>query len=135
MSDFGSFGNSRAAAVSIRRARTNEQKMLESVQRRASLSNPGDRDALLANPKAIAVPLEQLAEGCVFVAERDGVVVGFAARCQDRPGTGGQLRQICCLREYPWRRISLGAGMLIRRYRDRSQHGGRNALVTSQSGV
>ena len=61
------FGNSKAAAVSIRPARTDEQKMLESLQRRASLSNPGDRDALLANPDAIAVPLEQLAEGCVFV--------------------------------------------------------------------
>ena len=53
--------------------------MLESLQRRASLSNPGDRDALLANPDAIAVPLEQLAEGCVFVAERAGAVAGFAA--------------------------------------------------------
>jgi GNAT superfamily N-acetyltransferase len=73
------FGNSKAAAVSIRPARTDEQKMLESLQRRASLSNPGDRDALLANPDAIAVPLEQLAEGCVFVAERAGAVVGFAA--------------------------------------------------------
>ena len=37
------FGNSKAAAVSIRPARTDEQKMLESLQRRASLSNPGDR--------------------------------------------------------------------------------------------
>ena len=73
------FGNSKAAAVSIRPARTDEQKMLESLQRRASLSNRGDRDALLANPDAIAVPLEQPAEGCVFVAERAGAVVGFAA--------------------------------------------------------
>jgi hypothetical protein len=73
------FGHSKAAAVSIRPARTDEQKMLESLQRRASLSNPGDRDALLANPDAIAVPLEQLSEGCVFVAERKGAVVGFAA--------------------------------------------------------
>ena len=67
-----------APAISIRPARTDEQTMLESLQRRASLSNPGDRDALLANPDAIAVPLEQLAEGCVFVAERAGAVVGFA---------------------------------------------------------
>ena len=53
--------------------------MLESLQRRASLNNPGDREAILANPDAIAVPIEQLADGCVFVAERDGVVAGFAA--------------------------------------------------------
>ena len=64
---------------SIRLARIDEQPMLESLQRRASLSNPGDRDALLANPDAIAVPVEQIASDCVFVAERDGIVVGFAA--------------------------------------------------------
>jgi len=53
--------------------------MLESLQWRASLSNAGDRDALIANPDAIALPIEQIAAGCVFVAERDGVVAGFAA--------------------------------------------------------
>ena len=53
--------------------------MLESLQRRASLNNPGDRDALLANPDAIALPIEQIDQGFVFVAERDGVVAGFAA--------------------------------------------------------
>ena len=53
--------------------------MLESLQRRASLSNPGDRDAILANPDAIALPIEQIVEGCVFVAEDDGGVAGFAA--------------------------------------------------------
>ena len=68
-----------AERLSIRPARLDEQEMLESLQRRASLSNPGDREAILANPDAIAVPIEQLADGCVFVAERDGVVAGFAA--------------------------------------------------------
>lgn len=65
--------------VFIRPARPDEQTALESLQRRASLNNPGDRAALLANPDAIAVPIEQIEEGCVFVAERDGVVIGFAA--------------------------------------------------------
>jgi len=64
--------------VSIRPARIDEQTALESLQRRASLSNPGDRDALLAHPDAIALPLEQIAAGGVFVAERDDVVAGFA---------------------------------------------------------
>jgi GNAT superfamily N-acetyltransferase len=84
------FGNSIAAATSIRPAWTDEQKMLESLQRRASLSNPGDRDALLANPEAIALPIDQIVEGCVFVAERDGTVVGFAAVIQ-RPDGGAEL--------------------------------------------
>jgi GNAT superfamily N-acetyltransferase len=65
--------------ISIRPARPDEHTMLESLQRRASLNNPGDRDALLANPDAIALPIEQIAADCVFVAERDGIVAGFAA--------------------------------------------------------
>lgn len=74
----------------IRPARPDEQTMLESLQRRASLSNPGDRDALLANPDAIALPIEQIADGCVFVAEHDGVVAGFAA-VLPRPDGGAEL--------------------------------------------
>jgi GNAT superfamily N-acetyltransferase len=79
-----------AQDVLIRLARPDEQTMLESLQRRASLNNPGDRDALLANPDAIAVPTEQIVEGCVFVAERDGVVAGFAA-VLPRPDGGAEL--------------------------------------------
>src|SRR5262245_24331747 len=76
--------------VVIRSARPDEQEMLEALQRRASLSNPGDRDALLANPEAIALPIEQLETGSVFVAERDGVVAGFAA-VVPRPDGGAEL--------------------------------------------
>src|SRR5262249_60241926 len=65
--------------ISIRLARPDDQRMLEALQWRASLSNPGDREALLANPDAIALPIEQIRAGCVFVAERDAVLVGFAA--------------------------------------------------------
>jgi GNAT superfamily N-acetyltransferase len=79
-----------ALDVSIRPARPDDRTMLESLQRRASLSNPGDRDALLANPGAIALPLEQIAAGCVFVAERDGVIAGFAA-VLPRPDGGAEL--------------------------------------------
>ena len=46
--------------VVIRLARSDEQAVLESLQRKASLSNPGDRDALLANLDAIALPIEPL---------------------------------------------------------------------------
>jgi GNAT superfamily N-acetyltransferase len=78
------------APLSIRPARPDERTMLESLQRRASLANPGDRDALLANPDAIALPIEQIAAGGVFVAERDGVVAGFAA-VVPRPDGGAEL--------------------------------------------
>src|SRR5262249_48902856 len=74
----------------IRPARSDEQSMLESLQRRASLNNPGDRDALLENPDAIELPIDQIHGGCVFVAERDGIVAGFAA-VVPRPDGGAEL--------------------------------------------
>jgi len=65
--------------VLIRQAAISEQEELEALQLRASLTNAGDRDALLANPDAIELPLEQIAAGGVFVAEWKGAIVGFAA--------------------------------------------------------
>jgi N-acetylglutamate synthase-like GNAT family acetyltransferase len=63
----------------IRLARESEQKSLEALQWRASLGNPGDREALLANPDAIELPIEQIQNGQVFVAETGDAVLGFAA--------------------------------------------------------
>ena len=65
--------------VVIRTALVSEQAGLEALQRRASLGNPGDREALLANPAAIELPLEQLQAGHVFVAEVAGSPAGVAA--------------------------------------------------------
>jgi N-acetylglutamate synthase-like GNAT family acetyltransferase len=63
----------------IRRAVLSEQRELEELQLRASLTNAGDRDALLAHPDAIRLPPEQITAGSVFVAERNGAIAGFAA--------------------------------------------------------
>jgi len=63
----------------IRRAAVSEKKELEDLQLRASLTNAGDRDALLAHPDAIELPVAQIAAGGVFVAEWKGTIVGFAA--------------------------------------------------------
>src|SRR6476646_8089495 len=65
--------------IVIRPALEMERASLEALQWRASLANSGDRDSLLANPDAIALPAEQIADGLVFVAQREGVIVGFAA--------------------------------------------------------
>jgi GNAT superfamily N-acetyltransferase len=65
--------------VTCRPALPGERKALEDLQRRASLNNPNDREALLAHPEAIDLPLEQIVAGHVFVVERDGVTMGFAA--------------------------------------------------------
>ena len=63
----------------IRPALPAERASLEALQWRASLANPGDRDSLLANPDAIALPLDHIVGGHVFLAERNGVILGFAA--------------------------------------------------------
>jgi GNAT superfamily N-acetyltransferase len=48
------------------------------VYRRASLSNAGYRDKLLAYPEYLILTPEGLAEGRTHVAEEDGSLVGFA---------------------------------------------------------
>ena len=48
------------------------------VYRRASLSNAGDRDNLLAHQEYLILGPEGLAEGRTYVAEENGSVVGFA---------------------------------------------------------
>jgi GNAT superfamily N-acetyltransferase len=65
--------------ILIRCAAVSEQKELEGLQLRASLTNEGDRDALLAHPDAIELPVAQIVAGGVFVAEWNGKIVGFAA--------------------------------------------------------
>jgi GNAT superfamily N-acetyltransferase len=72
--------------IIIRPAQMSEQKALEALQRRASLSNPGDRQALLAHPDAIEVPSDQIAASRVFVAELDGAIVGFSAALPRQDG-------------------------------------------------
>ena len=49
------------------------------VYRSASLSNPGDRDNLLAHPEYLILGPEGLAEERTYVAEEGGAVVGFAS--------------------------------------------------------
>lgn len=55
-----------------------EKEILEELQRRASLNNPGDRQALLENPDAIELPNSQIEKGFVFVAEEGNSLFGFA---------------------------------------------------------
>ena len=65
--------------LSLRQAHAHEQAALLALQWRASLSNPNDRDALLANPDAIELPLQQLLDGRIVVAECAGDIKGFSA--------------------------------------------------------
>ncbi len=65
--------------ITVRSALVSERKSLEALQWRASLENPGDSEALRANPDAIELAVSQIEGGGVFVAEVDEVVLGFAA--------------------------------------------------------
>lgn len=66
------------ARPSFRLAVPAERRALEDLQRRASLVWEDDRDALLANPDAIELPLEQITDGRTIVAENVGELLGFA---------------------------------------------------------
>jgi GNAT superfamily N-acetyltransferase len=61
----------------LRFAGPHERQSLEDLQRRASLVYEVYREALLANPGAIHLPLRQLEDSQVRVAQQDGEVLGF----------------------------------------------------------
>lgn len=77
-------------AFAIRNAVLAEKAALEGLQLRASLSNAGDREAILAHPDAIDLPDEQIAAGDVFVLELGGFIAGFAA-LESRPDGDAEL--------------------------------------------
>jgi GNAT superfamily N-acetyltransferase len=62
----------------FRFADASERQALEDLQRRASLAYDIYRPALLANPGVIDLPLSQLEEQRVRVAEESGTVQGFS---------------------------------------------------------
>jgi GNAT superfamily N-acetyltransferase len=64
--------------VTFRSAHPRERLELEALQLRASIVWEEYRDLLLANPDAIELPLRQILDGRVCVAERDGKIVGFS---------------------------------------------------------
>jgi hypothetical protein len=64
--------------LSFRPAIPAERTALEDLQWRASLMWEDYRDALLENPDAIDLPLNQITDGRAIVAEMLGEIVGFA---------------------------------------------------------
>ena len=77
------------SAVHVRDAHAGDEPALARIFRRASLSNAGDRAALLAHPEALTLPAGLVARGRTRVATfADGVVIGFAGT---RPTEAGVL--------------------------------------------
>jgi GNAT superfamily N-acetyltransferase len=80
------------------------------VYRRASLSNAGDRDNLLAHPEFLVLGPEGLAEGRTYVAEEDGSVVGFATWAE----AGGSIELEDLFVDPDWRRRGIAAALVGR---------------------
>jgi GNAT superfamily N-acetyltransferase len=69
---------SERARVLIRYARAAEQRSLTELQRRASMHWDAYRQQLVAHPDAVELPVDQIEDGLVRVAELGADVVGFA---------------------------------------------------------
>ena len=80
------------------------------VYRRASLSNAGDRDNLLAHPEHLILGPEGLTEGRTYVAEEDGSVVGFATWAE----AGGAIELEDLFVDPGWRRRGIAAALVAR---------------------
>lgn len=64
----------------IRPARAGDHAGLQSVYRRASLSNPGDRAALIAHPEFLRLDPNLVGRGRTWVATLpDDTIIGFAS--------------------------------------------------------
>jgi predicted N-acetyltransferase YhbS len=72
--------------VTIRPGTPADLAAVTEIYRAASLSNPSDRDALLAHPEYLVMGPEGLAGGRTQVAEEDGAVVGFATWAETHVG-------------------------------------------------
>ena len=80
------------------------------VYRRASLSNAGDRDNLLAHPEYLVLGPEGLAEGRTYVAEEHGAIVGFATWIE----AGGVFELEDLFVDPGWRRRGIAAALVGR---------------------
>ena len=80
------------------------------VYRRASLSNAGDRDNLLAHPEYLILGPEGLADGRTYVAEEDGSVVGFATWAE----AGGTIELEDLFVDPGWRRRGIATALVSR---------------------
>ncbi len=65
--------------ILVRDANNEDHAALTRIFRRAALSNPGDRDTLLAHPEFLRLPVDLVSRGRTRVATvLDGTIVGFA---------------------------------------------------------
>jgi GNAT superfamily N-acetyltransferase len=96
--------------INVRSALAGDRPALRRIFRRASLSNAGDRDVLLAHPDALEWPDSGVADGRIRVAiTADGTVVGFIAGLS----TDGSVLEVVDLFVDPdWMRKGVARGLM-----------------------
>lgn len=94
----------------VRPARIEDRGRLTQIYRDASLSNPGDRAALLAHPDVLIVDEGLISRGRVRVATlADGQVIGFASTS---PTDSGNLELDDLFVDPLWQRRGVGSALL-----------------------
>ena len=101
------------AELVVRLGRPADLAEASSVYRRASLSNAGDRDNLLAHPEYLILGPDGLAEGRTQVAVQDGAVVGFATWAETA-GTVGTMELEDLFVDPGYRRRGIAAALVRR---------------------
>jgi GNAT superfamily N-acetyltransferase len=99
------------------------------IYRRASLSNDGDRERLLAHPEHLVLEPEGLAEGRTHVAEENGSVVGFATWAENE---GGRMELEDLFVDPTWMRRGI-ATALVNRICDELRSRGADTLEVTAS--
>ena len=107
-----------------------ERSALEELQRRASLMWEEDRAALLANPDAIELPLEQITGGRTVLAESDGQLLGFSVVL---PRDDGDAELDGLFVEPTYWRHGIGRALVEQAERIASADGAANLWVTANT--
>jgi len=118
------------SAPTFRLAVPAERSALEELQRRASLMWEEDRAALLANPDAIELPLEQVTGGRTVVAESAGQLLGFAVVL---PREDGDAELDGLFVEPTYWRHGLGRALVEQAERIATADGASNLWVTANT--
>ncbi len=104
-----------------------DQSAVTGVYRRASLSNAGDREQLLAHPECLILGPDGLAEGRMYVAEEDGSVVGFGTWVK----TGDHIELEDLFVDPDWMRRGIATALLNRIAGVLRDHGAECMEVTA----
>jgi GNAT superfamily N-acetyltransferase len=99
------------ALLVIRLGRPDDLDAVSGVYRRASLSNPSNRDLLLAHPEYLVLEPAGLAEGRTYVAEQDAAIVGFTTWADAEDG-GTELEDLFV--DPAWMRRGIATALLNR---------------------